>query len=60
MKLPAYELAEALNYTAPKSEYRDVRVRERTVLRHGSGVRVLSDRVVTRSCRVHNGNAVLV
>lgn len=60
MKLPAYELAEALNYTAPKSEYRDVRVRERTVLRHGSGVRVLSDRVVTRSCRVHNGKVVLV
>lgn len=60
MTWPMYELAAALNFSDSKKVYKPVRVRERTVLRHGSGVRVLSDRVVTRKCRTFKGKVVLV
>ena len=61
MKWPLYELAAYYNYTSPKKgECKTVRVRERVVLRHGSGEKVFSDRIETRTCRVFRGKVVLV
>lgn len=61
MSWPLYELAAFYNYTSPKKgECKTVRVRERVVLRHGSGTTVLSDKIETRTCRVHRGKVVLV
>ena len=60
MTWPMYELAAKLNFVGKKNEYKTIRVRERTVLRHGSGVKVQRDEIVERSCRVYNGKVVLV
>ncbi|MBQ3748058.1 MAG: hypothetical protein IJQ34_00445 [Kiritimatiellae bacterium] len=55
-----YELAAKLNFVGKRDEYKTIKVRERIVLRHGSGEKVLRDEVVERSCRIVNGKAVLV
>ena len=55
-----YELTARLNFVGKRNEYKTIRVRERTVLRHGSGEKVLRDEIVERSCRIVNGKAVLV
>lgn len=60
MKWPIYELAAYYNYRAPKQNRKQIRVRERIILRHGSGEHVLRDNIEIRSCRVHRGKAVLV
>lgn len=61
MRWPLYELAAYYNYTSPKrGEGWTVRVRERVVLRHGSGEVVQCDKTETRICRVHRGKVVLV
>lgn len=61
MRWPLYELAAYYNYTSPKKgECKTVHVRERVVLRHGSGRTVLSDKIETRTCRVRKGKVVLV
>ena len=61
MRWPLYELAAYYNYTSPKKgECKTVRVRERVVLRQGSGEKVLSDKIKVRTCRIHRGKAVLV
>lgn len=60
MTWPMYELAAKLNFVGKRDEYKTIKVRERIVLRHGSGEKVLRDEVVERSCRIVNGKAVLV
>ena len=60
MKWPLYELAAYYNFVPNKGDYKTIRVRERVVLRHGSGETVLKDEIVTRNCRVHRGKVVLV
>ena len=61
MRWPLYELAAYYNRTSPrKGDGWTVRVRERVVLRHGSGEVVQRDRTETRACRVHRGKVVLV
>lgn len=60
MTWPMYELAAKLNFVGKRDEYKTIKVRERIVLRHGSGEKVLRDEVVERSCRIFNGKAVLV
>lgn len=61
MKWPLYELAAYYNYRTPKKcECKTVRVRERVVLRHGSGETVLREKIETRSCRIFKGKVVLV
>ena len=60
MKWPLYELAAYYNYSPKQGEHRTVRVRERVVLRQGSGEKVLSDKIEVRTCRVHRGKVVLV
>lgn len=55
-----YELYALYNYATKICKYKLVRVRERTVMRTGSGTRLLRERVVTRWCRVYKGKVVLV
>ena len=55
-----YELVAKLNFAGKKNEYKTIRVRKRTVMRHGSGVKILRDDIVERSCRFFKGKAVLV
>lgn len=60
MTWPMYELVAKLNFAGKKNEYKTIRVRKRTVMRHGSGVKILRDDIVERSCRFFKGKAVLV
>lgn len=60
MTWPVYSLIEAANFIPQKRRYRKLRIRERTVLRHGSGEKVLKDRIVVRYCSVFKGKVVLV
>lgn len=60
MKWPLYDLAAYYNYSVPKKDRKNIRVRERIILRNGSGEKILSERIVMRSCRIHRGKAVLV
>ena len=60
MTWPTYELAAYYNYKLSKRDCKTIRVRERVVLRQGSGEKVLRDRIEIRTCRVHRGKVVLV
>ena len=60
MTWPTYELAAYYNYKVSKRDCKTICVRERVVLRQGSGEKVLSDRIEVRTCRVHRGKVVLV
>lgn len=60
MNWPTYDLAAYYNYKVPKRDCKTISVRERVVLRQGSGEKVLSDRIETRICRIHRGKVVLV
>ena len=60
MKWPLDDLAAYYNYSVPKKDRKNIKVRERIILRNGSGEKILSERIVTRSCRIHRGKAVLV